>query len=226
MAMASTKPREAGPFPPASRTRRWRPSLAHILIAVAAVLAFVLNLVALQDNASTTLVAVADGPIAAGTAFSEEEIRLVPVPTDFAGLDSLLTKSQLPAVEGWIVDRPIGAGGVIESSVVVEPGAPSGLRSMSIPINPEHAAGGAIRAGDRVDVISVSDEDATFVATDVGVISVASGDSDAFGAASDYFVVVGVDASQALVLAKAMASGSVELLRSTGAPPVGTDLGS
>jgi Flp pilus assembly protein CpaB len=148
------------------------------------------------------------------------------VPTDFAGLASLLTESQVLAVEGWIMDRPVSDGGVIASSAVVEPGAPSGLRSMSIPINAEHAAGGAIRAGDRVDVISVSDEEAAFVVSDVGVISVANSDGDAFGVAGDYFVVVAVDAAQALVLAKALDSGSVELLRSTGAPPIGPDLGS
>ena len=226
MAMASTTPREAGTFPPASRTVRWRPSLSHILIAAAAILAFVLNFLALQDQAATTLVAVADRPIAAGEVFSQDEIRLVPVPTDFAGLESLLTEAQASTVEGWIMDRPIDAGGVIELSAVVEPGAPSGLRSMSIPVNPEHAAGGAIRAGDRIDLISVRDGKAAFVVSDVGVISVADGEGDAFGVAGDYFVVVGVDASDALALAEAMASGSVELLRSTGAPLVESDDGS
>ncbi len=226
MAMASTTPREAGALPPASRAVRWRPSLSHILIALAAILAFALNLVALQDKASTTLVVVADGPIAAGTVFSAADIRLVPVPTDFVGLDSLLTESEALAAEGWIVDRPIGSGAIVESSAVVEPGAPSGLRSMSIPVNPENAAGGAIRSGDRVDIISVSDGEAAFVVSDVGVVAVADAEGDSFGVAGDYFVVVGVDASQALALAEAMASGSVELVRSTGAPILGSDVGS
>ena len=226
MAMATTKPREAGSLPPTGRTVRWRPSLSHILIGLAAILAFALNLVALQERSSTTLVVVADNPIAAGTPFSQDDIRLVPVPTDFVGLDSLLTESEALAAEGWIVDRPISADAIIESSAVVEPGAPSGLRSMSIPVNPEHAAGGAIRSGDRVDIISVSDGQASFVVSDVGVIGVANADGDAFGVAGDYFVVVGVDADQALALAEAMASGSVELLRSTGAPGVESDIGS
>ncbi len=226
MAMATTKPREAGSLPPTGRTVRWRPSLSHILIGLAAILAFALNLVALQEKSSTTLVVVADGPIAAGTLFSQEDIRLVPVPTDFVGLDSLLTKSEALAAEGWIVDRPIGASAIIEASAVVEPGGPSGLRSMSIPVNPEHAAGGAIRSGDRVDIISVSDGQASFVVSDVGVIGVANASGDAFGVSGDYFIVVGVDADQALALAEAMASGSVELLRSTGAPEVESDIGS
>lgn len=88
--MASTTPREAGTFPPASRATRWRPSLSHILIGLAAILAFSLNLLALQDKSSTTLVVVADGPISAGAVFTQEDVRLVPVPTEFAGLDSLL----------------------------------------------------------------------------------------------------------------------------------------
>ncbi len=226
MAIASTTPREAGTLPPASRAVRWRPSLSHILIALAAILAFALNFVALQDKSSTTLVAVADTPIAAGTVFSQDDIRLVPVSTEFAGLDSLLTETEALAAEGWIVDRPIDGGAIIESSAVVEPGAPSGLRSMSIPVSPEHAAGGAIRSGDRVDIISVSDGQASYVVSDVGVIGIADEGGDAFGVAGDYFIVVGVDAEQALALAEAMASGSVELLRSTGAPVVGSDIGS
>jgi len=60
----------------------------------------------------------------------------------------------------------------------------------------------------------------------VGVIGIADEGGDAFGVAGDYFIVVGVDAEQALALAEAMASGSVELLRSTGAPVVGSDIGS
>lgn len=224
--MASSTPREAGSFPPASRATRWRPSLSHILIGLAAMLAFVLNLLALQDKSSTTLVVVADGPISAGAVFTQQDFTLVPVPTEFAGLDSLLTETEALAAEGWIVDRPIGAGAIVEASAVVEPGAPSGLRSMSISIDPEHAAGGAIRSGDRVDIISVSDGQASFVVSDVGVIGVADTDGDAFGVAGNYFVLVGVDADQALALAEAMASGSVEMLKSTGARSVGSDIGS
>lgn len=225
MAFPSTTTREAGTSQPARRSGRWRPSLSHILIGLAAILAFVLNLVVLQDQSSTVLVAVADGPIAQGTVFNLEDARFVPVAADFAGIDSLLTQSEASSSEGWIVDRPISEGSVIDAAAVVEPGAPSGLRSMSIPVNLEHAAGGAVRSGDRVDVIAVSDGRASYVISDVGVIAVADLNGDAFGAIGDYYVVVAVDAEQALALAEAMASGAVELVRSTGAPPVGNSNG-
>lgn len=226
MVFPSTTTREAGTSQPARRAGHWRPSLSHILIAIAAILAFVLNMVVLQDQSSTTLIAVADSAIAQGTVFHPDDVRFVPVPTDFAGIDSLLTEAETTANQGWIVDRPIAEGSVIDASAVVEPGAPSGLRSMSIPVDLEHAAGGAIRSGDRVDIITVSEGQASYVITDVGVIATADLNGDAFGAIGDYHVVVAVDANQALALAEAMASGMVELVRSTGAPPIGQDDGS
>ena len=46
------------------RSARYRPSLPHIAIALAAVLAFALNYLALQSRDATTLVAIADSSIA------------------------------------------------------------------------------------------------------------------------------------------------------------------
>ena len=104
--------------------------------------------------------------------------------------------------------------------LVVEPGAPSGLRSMSLPIAVAHAAGGTIVAGDRVDVISVLDGSATYVATDVEVIGSSDVDGGSFGSIGDYHIVVAVDARQALDLAEAIESSSLEIIRSTGAPEI------
>jgi hypothetical protein len=84
----------------------------------------------------------------------------------------------------------------------------------------EHAAGGALRPGDRIDVISVSDGVARYVAVDLGVISVAEGASGSIGSSLAFHVVVAVEASDALELAEALDTGSVELVRSTGAAGV------
>ena len=194
-------------------------STSHLIIGLVAAAAFVLNLLALQDRSSTDLVAIADRPLTAGSAFTSEAVRLASVPSDFEGLSSLLTEDLIADREGWIVERSIPEGGVIELSVLVEPGAPSGLRSMSLPVGVEHAAGGSIVAGDRVDVISVVDGVASFVATDLEVIAVADTERTALGALGSYHIVVAVDAAQALRLAEALGS-SIEVIRSTGAPSV------
>lgn len=208
--------REPGTSQPASRSIRRRPSASHLLVALAVVLAFVLNILALQSQGTSVLVAVASEPIPAGAVFSPSMVRMVPVDSGFAGLGSLLTEVDAPARYGWIVQRPIGEGGVVELSFLVEAVSEKGFRSMSLPVLASRAAGGTIAAGDRVDVIAVRDEIAGFVVAGVEVLSVGGGGSG-FGA-MDHHLVVAVDANQALALAEAMAAGPIDVVRSTGAP--------
>jgi len=218
-----SKLREAGSPRPASRRIGTRLSATHVLIAVVVILAFVLNLLVLRDRSSTTLVALADRPLTSGSAFTKESIRLVPIDSGFEGLGTLVTEAVVADLEGWVFDRPVSEGAMIERSALVEPGARSGLRSMSLPIPIEHAAGGSLVPGDRVDVISVSDGLATFVAADLEVTGVAAPSSDSIGAATSYHVVVAVTAEQALELAAALETGAVEIVRSTGAERVAVE---
>lgn len=215
--------REARTSQPARRPARRRLSASHYLIAAVVVLAFVLNLVALQDRNATTLVAVADGPVSAGSTFLGDSVRLVPVASDFEGLSSMITESGLIDIDGWVVQRSIPDGGVLDRSMFAAPGAPFGLRSMSVPVPVEHAAGGTLSSGDRVDVISVIDGVAHFVAVDVEVVGVAEGSGGSIGALGSYHLVLAVNASQALRLAEAIDAGSVEVVRSTGAAAIQGD---
>ena len=220
MANPSTTMREAGTSISTQRSARWRPSLSHLLIGLAVVLAFVFNLLAIQDRSATTLVAVANRPLQLGTALTSDDLRFVPVASDFDGLGSLLTETQAQVVEGWIVDRAIPEGGLVVSESLAQPGASNGLRSMSVAVSVEHAAGGTIRSGDRIDVIAVVDGVASFVAADVEVLGTADTSDGALGAIGDYFVVVAVNADQALAIAAAVDSASVEIVKSTGASAV------
>ena len=72
--------------------------------------------------------------------------------------------------------------------------------------------------GDLVDLIAVNDDVARFVVSGVRVLSVSGGGSGV--AAVDHHVVVAVDASQSLAIAEALAKGAVDVIRSTGAPPI------
>lgn len=216
----STLTREAGTSARASRQVRRRPSASHILIAVAVILAFGLNYLALQDRDATVQVAVAVAPLTAGAVFTASNARLVDISSDFEGLDGLVLAEELGGLEGWIVGRAIGAGGLIDKGSVVEPGSHEGLRVMSIPIGVEHAVGAALSAGDRADVISVVDGEAAFVATDLEVIGAADLEGGRLSAAGSYYVIVAVEADQALAIATAIDHGSVEVIRSTGASAV------
>lgn len=221
----STQVREVGPQKPARR-RIGRPlSAAHIAIAVVVILAFVLNLLVLQDRSATTLVAVADEPLAAGSTIDANDLRLVPIDSDFEGLGELVTEAELGRLDGSVLSRAIPAGGVLDKSALIEGGSNSGLRSMSLPVPMEHAAGGTLVAGDRVDVITVVDAEARFVATHLEVLSVSESSSSAISSTPAYHIVVGVEADEALDLALALDAGSVEIVRSTGAEDIGQRAG-
>lgn len=213
---ASTREREAGSRHQARRRLGRRLSATHVLIAVVVILAFILNLLVLQDRSATTLVAVADRPLTAGTPLDPATLRMVPVDSGFEGLSGLVTEDDLASLGGWVLARSVNQGGLIDESALVTPGSSSGLRSMSLPVPVEHAAGGGLIPGDRVDVISVEDGSAAFVATDLEVVSVSDNSGGAIGTVSTHHVVVSVEADQALALAEALDSGSMEIVRSTG----------
>jgi Flp pilus assembly protein CpaB len=212
--------REAGSSKQTRRRIGRRLSATHVLTAVVVVLAFVFNLIVLQDRGATTLVALADRPLVAGAVLDLDHLRLVPVDAGFEGLGELVTEGELAEHEGWALVRTLPAGSLLDRSALAEPGTSSGLRSMSLPIAMEHAAGGGLSVGDRVDVISVVEGSARYVATGLSVVSVAAPSSGAIGAAGTFHVVVAVSADQALDLAEALESGSMEIVRSTGAEEV------
>lgn len=216
----STKQREAGSLQPARRRIGRRLSAAHVLISVVVILAFVLNLLVLQDRDATTLVAVADQRLVAGTPIEPSSLRLVPVDSGFEALPNLVTDQDLAGFHDWVLSRSIPEGGLIDRTALVEPGEGASLRSMSLPVPAEHAAGGALVEGDRVDVISVIEGEARFVAVDLEVVAVSDRASGAIGSISEFHVVVGVTAEQALDLARALDAGSIEVVRSTGADAI------
>lgn len=209
--------REAGTSKPAGRRIRRRLSGNHLLIALVVVLAFSLNYLALQDRGDKTMVAVADRPLVAGSVVSASDLRFVSVESDFAAIDSMITESAAGGYHGWVLQGAVAEGDLINPSALIEPGAPDGLRSMSIPITVEHAAGGTLVAGDRIDVVSVVDGVAGYVAVGIELLGVSEGQGGSLGGLSSYHLVVAVDSGQALALAEAIDSDSIEIIRSTGA---------
>lgn len=210
--------REAGTSQPSGRSIRRRPAVSHVLVALAVALAFVLNILAFQTRDASVMVAVASQDIAAGSFLGPSMVRLVPIEAGFEGIGSLIDDTAIANRFGWIVQRPVAAGGVIDRMNLVEPVSSSGLRAMSIPVPVSRAAGGTMIAGDRIDVVVVRDGIAEYVVAGVEVLLVAGGGS---GFASvDYHLVVAVDAEQALAIAAAISGGTVDIVRSTGAPEV------
>lgn len=210
-----TKVREAGSSHKWRPRRGWRPSSTHLLVALAAVAAFGLNIAILQDRDAVVRVAVADGPLEPGSSFDGSDVRLVEVNADFEGLSYLLTADEVSAHTGWLVARPVGDGHVIDKTILVPGEIASGNSAMAIPVGVEHAAGGVFKAGDRVDVISVAGGQAEFVLRNAAVVRAPPADRGGFGSVGGYYVVVEVTSEQALTLALAMSEGSLEVLQAT-----------
>jgi len=191
-------------------------------MVLSGLLAFVLVAAGLGDRGEVVKVAVARSDIPAGTVVTPELVSSSELPADSPLAKSIATLDGLRGTR-WTTTQPIPAGNPIRRSELVEGEQSNTLRSMSIPVPRDHAVGGALAVGDRVDVIDVVEGRAAFVVTGAQVTKVAT-PSSAGGIAGDsrqFFVVVQVDAQQALAITEALSDGKVDVVRSTGAPPVG-----
>jgi Flp pilus assembly protein CpaB len=190
--------------------------LGHIIMALTALLALLLNLAVLRGNQDTVEVAVAASDISAGTTLSMSHFTLSDVPADDVLTARLVAGDEVNRAVGQLATRSIGAGEpILESDLLVVENQ-EGLRAMSIPIDQTQAVGGNVTAGDSVDVVLVLDGVATYVAVDVQVLVVPGTGTNALGARAGYAPTVAVDAEQVLRIAAALDSGTVHIIRSTG----------
>ena len=212
--------REEGTSTPWRRARWLRPSAPHLLIAISVLLAFVFNLLALRGG-PTQLIALADGAIPAGTPLSAARLRWVPVDAGFEGLAALVNAESIDALGGALFARSIPAGTPIDEASLRPEGSSDGLRTMSVPIGMEHAVGSELTRGDRVDTISVIDGAPGYIAVDLEVVGISEPQGLGLSAGSPHHVLLAVSSDDALQLARALDTGSLELVRSTGARPIG-----
>ncbi|HEY7705267.1 MAG TPA: RcpC/CpaB family pilus assembly protein [Acidimicrobiia bacterium] len=178
--------------------------------------ALLANLAFLRQADSSVQVAVASRPLTAGTAVSAADFSAVALNADATILDGLIRWDQRTSTTGMVTARSISAGDLVSHSDLLTAAAPNGLKAMSIPIEPAHAAGGQIIPGDRVDVIGVQDGIASFLVTDAEVLQISAGSSGGLGGVGSSYLVVAVDNASSLRLAEAIAAGTVEVIRSTG----------
>jgi Flp pilus assembly protein CpaB len=202
----------------ARRSMRGRLSSGHWVMIIAGVLAALVNVAALRAGGETIRVAVAAEQIDAGQIIEAGMLRFVDLAADDQLLAGLVTADAIATVTGAVTASPIAAGDPVLRSALVR--GTEGRRTMSVPIDPAHAAGGRLVAGDRVDVISVADGLARFIAEDVEVVGVADRGSGALGTVGAYHVTLAVDADTALRVALAMRTTTIELVRATGAEPL------
>jgi Flp pilus assembly protein CpaB len=214
----SVEPVPADPVP--KRPVVSRLSLGHLIMVLAGLLAFLLVLLVLRQQGETVEIAVTGAQVEAGTTLTAGQVNLVEVSaTDASALGALLTPEVMAQIvdEGWVATRTLAPGVALSDGDFRPASAAIGLRAMSLPIDVDHAANGAIVVGDLVDVIVVRGTVAEYVVTSAEVIAVAVPTGGVSG--GGFGLTLAVDAETSLRLAAALNGGSVEVVRSTGASP-------
>lgn len=196
-----------------------RVSAGQVIMVLAALAAFVLNINVVRSQEAVTLVAVAAQDLVPGVELEASMLEFVEIDAENPVVERLVTDVGLDAVLGKVVTNRVFAGEFVSAVVLSERATDSNLRAMTVPVESSHAGGGALIArGDLVDIIAVSDGLARYVVTGAQVLEVPTAETGGLVGATDYFVVIAVDADTALEVAEALQADSLEILLSTGAP--------
>ena len=162
-------------------------------------------------------VAAHDLPQDAVIAPGDLEPAAVKLPTD-------LLAAYAPAgeaLEGRVITRPIHAGELVATSWLASSATPSGARSITIPVEPEHAVGGALRSGDRVDVLATFNSGdvrarTTVLARGVDVVETVKAGAIGFGDEALVGITLSVSPQEAARLAFAIRTGEIDVVRVDG----------
>ena len=196
-----------------------RLSFGHMVMIVAGLLAFLLNVFLVRSKGEMLEVLVAARPIPAGSRLVADDLSSELVDADGPFVDRTLSDDTIDQLFGYVVVRDIAAGAPLIADDLRPAASPGGGRAMSIPISPDHAVGAALYVGDRVDVIAVENGQSWLVATAIEVLDVSDGDARSSG--DRLGVVVAVSEVEALAIAAALDGNAIHLIRSTGADEAG-----
>jgi len=226
MAQLAQPPRTTLDRPPTGTGRPGLPrrpllarfSLVHAVMVLSGLATFVLIAVALGDRRGQVEVAVARADIGAGSVVSPSVVSARAVDAGSQLLPRLATLDDL-GTGRWVATKAVAAGDPIRRSDLSRDDPSDGRRTMSIPVPRENAVGGALAAGDRIDVIDVLDGRAAFVVAGAEVVKVASPGSPGSlaGEARSFSVVVRVNAGEALAIAQALVDGKLDIVRAPAA---------
>jgi len=193
-------------------------SLPHLVTLLAGLLAMLLVLVVLRGGDVTYRVAVAAREVRAGAPLARSALRFTDLRAPGAIREQLIAPDGVAGLQGWVATRTIRPGDLVTRGDFRPPAAAAQQRAMSVPVDPAHAVGGALEAGDRVDVVRVLDNgQAVFVVAGAQVLGVNRPDPSAIGPAGAYSLTLAVSSQDALRLAAAIRGEKFEVVRSTGA---------
>lgn len=199
-----------------------RPSWVNARTIAGALLflaAFVGGQRVLADSSSLTTVVRAAHDVPAGTMLSAADLEVASL--KLGAEVAPLYAGSVDAASGYVLTQALVAGELVPNSALAREGPIVDSRSLTIPVTPEHAVGGALRPGDRVDVYATFDRTTgrsrtELIASNLEVQDVLR----AGGAMLDEETVIGVTVSVppegATSLAFAIRAGQIDLARVEG----------
>ena len=200
-------------------------STGHVVMVVSGLLGALLTLTALHAADHTTPILAAARDLPSGTVIDAQAVRVARVHTDAATLATLIDSDQLAAISGRVAVEDIPAGALLTRAALRSASEGLAPRAMSFPIPRSRAVGGALDTGDRVDVLAVQRNTgrSSYVASNVEVLDFRSQDSGPLQESDDASVTIAVDSAAAARIASAIETGTITLVRATGAAPLGSD---
>ena len=179
----------------------------------------------IQASATTTLVWAAAHDLPQDAVLTTDDLSAVEVrlPAD-VGARYVEAREVL---DGSILTRAVLEGELIHDGWLGEATAPDEARAMTIPVSPEHAVGGALRSGDRVDIYATFDPgDArartTLLARDVTIVEMVTAGGFALDEEAVIGLTVAVSPEEATRLAFAIRTAEIDIVRITGDASVGS----
>ena len=191
-------------------------------MVLAGVLGVLLTLSALRAADKTRPMLAAARDIAPGTVIDSHSLRISRVHADEAVLATLFDASSLRSLRGRIAIEHVSAGALLTQGAVRSAAVGQAPRAMSFPIPRSRAVGGALVEGDRVDVLGVrrNTGESGYVATDVPILAFSGAGSGPLQGSDEASVTIAVDSAGAARIASALETGSITLVRATGAAPL------
>jgi Flp pilus assembly protein CpaB len=199
-----------------------RVSTGHVIMLLAGLLGAVLTLTVLHASNDTSPVLAAARDIAPGTVIDSSVLRTAHVQADAATTATLFGSRDIDEVRGHVAIEAIPAGALLTRGAVRAAAVGEAPRAMSFPVPRSRAVGGALDTGDRVDVLAVQRTTGRsgYVATNVPVLAFSSHDAGPLQGSDDANVTLAVDSAAAARIASALETGTITLVRATGAPPL------
>jgi Flp pilus assembly protein CpaB len=191
----------------------------RVAVGVLLMLVAVLGGASLIKSAQArTDVLVAARALEPGQVIGPEDVRVAGI--SLSGGVAYLPATMRGQIVGQVASEPLWPGKLLgPNSTSNSPPLPAGYAAMSLLLKPDHAAGGALRAGDHVAVIASTapgrgDPNTTILFTNVVVLSATHADAASGGGV---IVTLRLLLQDARALAAARAAGDINLALLSGA---------